>query len=51
MSDELQDDEIDLRELLAALWDGKLLIFIVTFAVFLISSVYLHRAERSYTVS
>ena len=27
MSDELQDDEIDLRELLAALWDGKLLIF------------------------
>ena len=51
MSDELQDDEIDLRELFAALWDGKLLIFIVTCAVFLFSSAYLHRAERSYTVS
>ena len=51
MSDELQDDEIDLRELFAALWDGKLLIFIVTCAVFLCSSAYLHRAERSYTVS
>ena len=51
MSEELQDDEIDLRELFAALWDGKLLIFIVTCAVFLFSSAYLHRAERSYTVS
>ena len=51
MSDELQDDEIDLRELFAALWDGKLLIFIATCAVFLFSSAYLHRAERSYTVS
>ena len=51
MSDELQDDEIDLRELFTALWDGKLLIFIVTCAVFLFSSAYLHRAERSYTVS
>mgnify|MGYP002042948732 CR=1 FL=1 len=50
MSDELQDDEIDLRELFAALWDGKLLIFIVTCAVFLFSSAYLHMAERSYTV-
>ena len=51
MSEELQDDEIDLRELFAALWDGKLLIFIVTCAVFLFSSAYLHVAERSYTVS
>ena len=51
MSDELQDDEIDLRELFTALWDGKLLIFIVTCAVFLYSSAYLHIAERSYTVS
>jgi uncharacterized protein involved in exopolysaccharide biosynthesis len=51
MSEELQDDEIDLRELFAALWDGKLLVFIVTCAVFLFSSVYLHRVERSYTVS
>ena len=51
MSDELQDDEIDLRELFAALWDGKLLIFIVTCTVFLFASVHLHRAERSYTVS
>ena len=51
MSDELQDDEIDLRELFAALWDGKLLIFIVTCAVFLFSSAYLHIAERSYTAS
>ena len=51
MSDELQDDEIDLRELFAALWDGKLLIFIVTCAIFLLSSAYLHVAERSYTVS
>ncbi len=51
MSEGLQDDEIDLRELFAALWDGKLLIFIVTCAVFLLSSAYLHIAERSYTVS
>jgi LPS O-antigen subunit length determinant protein (WzzB/FepE family) len=51
MSEELQDDEIDLRELFAALWDGKLLIFIATSAVFLFSSAYLHVAERSYTVS
>ena len=51
MSEELQDDEIDLRELFAALWDGKLLIFTVTCAVFLFSSAYLHLAERSYTVS
>ena len=51
MSEELQDDEIDLRELFAVLWDGKLLMFIVTCAVFLFSSAYLHVAERSYTVS
>ena len=51
MSDELQDDEIDLRELFAALWDGKLLIFIVTCAVVLFTSAYLHISERSYTVS
>jgi uncharacterized protein involved in exopolysaccharide biosynthesis len=51
MSEELQDDEIDLREVFAALWDGKLLMFIVTCAVFLFSSAYLHVAERSYTVS
>jgi uncharacterized protein involved in exopolysaccharide biosynthesis len=51
MSEELQDDAIDLRELFAALWDGKLLIFIVTCAFFLFSSAYLHVAQRSYTVS
>ena len=50
MSEELQDDEIDLRELFAALWDGKLLICIVTCGFILFSSAYLHMAERSYTV-
>ena len=41
MSEGLQDVEIDLRELFAALRDGKLLIFILTFAVFLYVSEYL----------
>ena len=45
------DDEIDLRELFAVLWHGKWLIFSLCCVALLLASVYLHSAERKYTVS
>ena len=48
---DLADDEIDLRELFAVLWHGKWLIFSLCCVALLLASVYLHSAERKYTVS
>jgi len=48
---DLADDEIDLRELFAVLWRGKWLIFSLCCVALLLASVYLHRAERKYTVT
>jgi hypothetical protein len=48
---DLADDEIDLRELFAVLWRGKWLIFSLCCVALLLASVYLHSAERKYTVS
>ncbi|MDA8524975.1 Wzz/FepE/Etk N-terminal domain-containing protein [Planktomarina temperata] len=48
---DLADDEIDLRELFAVLWHGKWLIFSLCCVALLLAPVYLHSAERKYTVS
>jgi len=45
------DDEIDLRELLGALWRGKFLIMLCVVAAIALAALYLRSAERKYTVS
>ena len=44
------DDEIDLKELFLTLWQGKYLICLISFLAVVLASVYLHRAERKYSV-
>ena len=44
------DNEIDLRELFAALWRGKRLIIICVVLAIMLASLYLRLAERKYTV-
>ena len=44
-------NEIDLRELFAALWRGKWLIFSLCCVALVLASIYLRGAERKYTVS
>ena len=44
------DDEIDLKELFLTLWQGKYLICLISFVAVVLASVYLHRAERKYSV-
>ena len=44
------DDEIDLRELFTALWQGKILIIICVMFSIMLASLYLRQAERKYTV-
>jgi len=46
----INDDEIDLRELFGTLWRGKLLLILCVVAAIAISALYLHSAERKYTV-
>ena len=46
----INDDEIDLRELFGTLWRGKLLIILCVVAAIAISALYLHSAERKYTL-
>ena len=46
----VNDDEIDLRELFAALWRGKFVIMICVMAAIGLAAAYLHTAERKYTV-
>ena len=46
----VQDDEIDLRELFGALWQGKFLIMLCVIAAIALAAVYLRSAERKYTV-
>lgn len=45
------EDEIDLRELALTLWQGRLLIAIVSALLLALASGYLHIAERTYTVT
>ena len=45
------DDEIDLRELFIALWQGKFLITVCVVAAIASAALYLRSAERKYTVS
>jgi hypothetical protein len=51
---ELQDtrynDEIDLGEIFSVLWCNKLNIFLFAFLFIMLGSLYLHNAERKYTV-
>lgn len=44
------DDEIDLRELFAALWRGKFLITFCVIGAIALAALYLRSAERKYTV-
>ena len=44
------DDEIDLKELFLTLWQGKYLICLISFVAVVLASVYLHSAERKYSV-
>ena len=45
------DDEIDLRELFAALWRGKFLITFCVVAAVTLAALYLRSAERKYSVT
>ncbi len=46
----INDDEIDLRELFGTLWRGKLLIILCVVTAIAVSALYLHSAERKYTL-
>ena len=46
----VDDDEIDLRELFGELWRGKFLIMTCVVAAIALAALYLHSAERKYTV-
>ena len=46
----LDTDEINLKELFRTLWLGKLMIFITCGVALVAGSIYLHGAERSYSV-
>ncbi len=48
---QIEDDEIDLKELFAALWRGKWIIFAITGICLALGSAYLHQADRLYTVT
>jgi uncharacterized protein involved in exopolysaccharide biosynthesis len=50
-ADNLGDDEIDLRELFAALWRGKWFITLCVCGAVALAALYLRAAERKYTVS
>ena len=45
------DNEIDLRELFATLWQGKIYIFLFTVLFVFFASMYLHTAQREYLVT
>lgn len=45
------DDEIDLRELFLALWDGRRLILAFMGIFLVLASIFLWKAERKYTVT
>ena len=45
------DDEIDLRELIQAFWRGRFLIIASMLAAVCIASIYLHSADRKYTIT
>ena len=47
----LDDDEIDLRELFAELWRGKWLILFISYVSLALASFYLNGAVRKHTVS
>lgn len=44
------NDEIDLKEFILTLWRGKYLIILISVLGIFFSSIYLHGAERSYSV-
>ena len=44
------DNEIDLKELFSLFWKGKIYIIFFTFLAVFFASLYLHSAERKYTV-
>lgn len=50
-AEDLGDDEIDLRELFAALWRGKWFIALCVCAAVALAALYLRSVERKYTVS
>jgi LPS O-antigen subunit length determinant protein (WzzB/FepE family) len=44
------NDEIDMRELLLALWRGKYIVFLITVLAIVYASFYLRGSERKYSV-
>ena len=44
------NDEIDLRDLFFALWDGKIYVTLISIISVFIASFYLQSAERKYSV-
>jgi len=44
------NDEIDLKDLFVTLWRGKIYIILLSIFSVIFASLYLHGAERKYTV-